>query len=181
MSACECSVVTPLCRQLPDKLPAGQIVIAGCADNSCNPTATGGTSVSGSQTTQTNEVKPAPQETGGNPITDILGGLGSIGDLFGGRKLMGVQQEEEGGLAIAAASLRNLQCVEANLAQCRAWGPSQCGMPGVNDKCPCMCGGQAPGGGSQGPPVIIFDQNIEATGCKGSSCNPKAGGGNAGR
>jgi hypothetical protein len=127
---------------VPAKLPAGQIVIAGCAGNSCNPTATGGTSVSGSQTTQTTEVKPAPQESGGNPITDILGG---IGDLFGGRKLMGAQ--EEGAVTAATTSLRNLQCVEANAAECRAWGPSQCGMPGVNDKCPCMCGGQAPGGG----------------------------------
>ena len=172
------------CRQVPAKLPAGQIVIAGCANNSCNPTATGGTSVSGSQTTQTTEVKLAPQESGSNPITDILGGIGDLStggkpSLFIGRKLMGVQQE--GGVAAAASRLRNLQCVEVNLAQCRAWGPSQCGLPGVNDKCPCMCGGQAPGGGSQGPPIIIIDQNIEATGCKGSSCNPKAGGGDAGR
>jgi hypothetical protein len=83
-----------------------QVIIAGCAGNSCNPTASGGTSGSGSQTTQTTEVKPAPQESGGNPIADILGG---IGDLLGGRRLLGVQQEEKGSVAATGSSLRNLQ------------------------------------------------------------------------
>lgn len=105
---------------------------------------------------------------------------------------MGVQEEGEAPAADSAPSpsgvpysagpegQRRLQCIEPNLAQCRAWGPSQCGMPGVNDKCPCMCGGlstDAP----QGPPVIIVSQKTEAVGCQGNSCNPNAGGGNAGR
>jgi hypothetical protein len=93
--------------------------------------------------------------------------------------------EEEKREAPAAGGLRRLQCIEPNLAQCRAWGPSQCGMPGVNDRCPCMCSGLSVGapsqaGGSQGAPIILISQETTAIGCKEGSCNPNAQRGNAG-
>lgn len=37
--------------------------------------------------------------------------------------------------------------------ECPGWGPSQCGLPGVPDKCPCMCGG----GGGGGSRTVKFD------------------------
>jgi len=75
--------------------------------------------------------------------------------------------------------LRTLQCADADhQAECNAWGRSSCGLPGVNAKCPCMCGG---GGGSLRPgggDTTILVQPV-AVGCLGNSCNPAAGGGSA--
>jgi hypothetical protein len=65
-----------------------QLVIAGCANGSCNPTAKGGTAISSSQNTQTTTVQqPAPAD-GGNPIIDLVGALGPLLAAGGGRKLM---------------------------------------------------------------------------------------------
>ena len=71
--------------------PCRQLVIAGCANGSCNPKADGGSSVSTSQNTQTTTVQqPAPAD-GGNPIIDLIGTLGPLLAAGGGRKLMGHQ------------------------------------------------------------------------------------------
>jgi hypothetical protein len=182
--------VLPLpCRELPAGLSrGGPVVVAGCAGNSCNPAATGGTSLSTSQTTQHTEIKQAPQQSGGDPINGLIK---DIGKYFGGRKLMG--RASQGSAAAqpiqsvpvqggTGRRLRTLQCVEANQALCQAWGPSQCGMPGVNDRCPCMCAGLSTGAPSEEPQVpssiTVIKQETTAVGCKDGSCNPNAQGSN---
>lgn len=164
LNSCCCTDVCVCCRERIRVMgsPEGPLA-SNCVNNKCNPVAIGGDAFSATHTSQHTTITTQPRSTAGSSrgphqqapdaaTTTVTRTTttSSSSAAAGGSVTAG--PDDPMIVAQPGPGLRRLQCIETNLDECKARGPSQCVFPGVIERCPCMCGGLSQAGVGAGVP-----------------------------